>query len=141
MRTLKCAKSRRSAARVRRIVSLFARCFEHRGRVEATPLLREKSCSRFLSRQSRRSNALLLCIVRGRIKKGGGAHTREPRDVPTLIVRSENVDDDAVDVTSTIGASIICHFAFVNMKRASPKLFSFGRIELAKYCNNEIVTS
>lgn len=76
----------------------------------------ERSRAAALFRQSRRSNALLLCIVRGRIKKWGGAHTREPRDVPTLIVRSENVDDD-VDVTSTTGASIIRHFAFVKPKR------------------------
>lgn len=47
--------------------------------------------------------------------------------MPTLIVRSENVDDDDVDVTSTTGASIICHFAVIKHEKSLAKALLFRK--------------
>jgi len=50
-------------------------------------------------------NALLLCIVRGEIKKQGGVYTHKDERRVTPIVRFEHVDDDAT--------LALCHFALV----------------------------
>lgn len=63
---------------------------------------------------------LFYCALCAAESRNGEARTHAGRGmVPTLIVRSENVDDD-VDVTSTTGASIIRHFAFVK-PRGEPR--------------------
>lgn len=65
---------------VRRIVSLFARCFEHRGRVVAAPLLREKSCSRSLSTKPAILMLFYCALCAAEIKERGSVHTVRPRD-------------------------------------------------------------
>lgn len=119
-RTPKCAKSRRSAARTAHcflVCQVFRAPRPSGGRAIVArevvqPLSLDKAGDLMLFYRA-------LCWAESRNGEAC-AHTRE-RDVPTLIVRSENVDDD-VDVTSTTGASIICHFAFVkHEERASPK--------------------
>lgn len=74
----------------------------------------ERSRAAALSRQSRRSNALLLCIVCDRIKERGRRSARESRDdvlAPNVL---KNLDDDNVDKRRFY---YTCYFDFVKHEK------------------------
>lgn len=64
---------------VRRIVSLFARCFEHRGRVEAAPLLREVVPAAL---NKAGDQMLFYCALCAAESRNGVAVRARKRDVP-----------------------------------------------------------